>query len=113
MTTEGSSGIALRLEDARRFILVNRHVGGIAPLQLYSSTIAWAPEQHCSKCPWSYHALDLGGPSAPLSWSLELQKLEGRNTSVNVVALSRHGSMLSWDPAMQSRLDGMMVWSAF
>jgi hypothetical protein len=39
-----ASNLSDFLEDARRFILTYRHIVDLAPLQLYSSAIIFAPQ---------------------------------------------------------------------
>ena len=91
-----SSYVRAFLEDARRFILAFRSIGELAPLQLYSSAVAFAPQNSivkriCGQLPaWMQQ-----GPVTPLEWSLELQKLEGHTSWVSAVAFSPGGSLLA------------------
>ena len=61
------------LEDARRFVLANRYICDLAPLQLYCSAIVFAPQtsivrQICGKIPkWI-----LRTPITLDTWSAEL-----------------------------------------
>ncbi|OCK72853.1 hypothetical protein K432DRAFT_340986, partial [Lepidopterella palustris CBS 459.81] len=108
--------ISLFLYDARRFVLQNRWIVDIAPLQLYSSAIVFAPEMSIirntfeeQRPRWIFRL-----PKMPLAWSLELQKLEGHRITVNAVTFSPDGQLLAsashdwtvrlWNPATGEQL---------
>ena len=84
------------LEDARRFVLANRYIADLAPLQIHSSAIIFAPQTSivksiCGRVPaWLKRY-----PITPAMWSPELQKLEGHTSSVNAVVFSPDGSLLA------------------
>jgi WD40 repeat protein len=100
-----ASDLPAFLEDARRFILKNRSIVDLAPLQLYSSAIIFAPQNSlirniCGRVPtWIQQH-----PKTPIGWGLELQKLEGHSDWVNAVAFSSNGALLasgSWDQTIR------------
>ena len=84
------------LEDARRLMLANRYIADIAPLQLYSSALLFAPQTSivkttCGQIPkWIRRY-----PITPTTWGAELQKLEGHTDSVRAVVFSQDGSLLA------------------
>ena len=89
------------LEDARRFVLTNRYIADLAPLQIYSSAVVFAPQNSvvkgtCGRIPvWIRRS-----PITPAMWGPELQKLEGHTDGVTAVAFTQDGSLLasaSWD----------------
>ncbi|KAJ6003139.1 purine and uridine phosphorylase [Penicillium sp. IBT 35674x] len=97
------------LHDARRFILKNRQMADIAPLQLYSSGLMFCPRNSVIRKLFednlsNWHRV----PYVEEEWSAELQTLEGHSSWVNSVAFSPNGWLLVsgsedhtikiWDP---------------
>ncbi|KAF7514050.1 hypothetical protein GJ744_004375 [Endocarpon pusillum] len=94
-TLDNSGHVTAFLEDARRFLLANRFVAELAPLQLYSSALAFAPQNSIVRRQCGPLAAWIQQhPITPLTWSLELQKLEGHTSWVKAVAFSPDGSLL-------------------
>ena len=70
------------LEDARRFVLTNTYIADIAPLQLYSSCMIFAPQQtltrQSSMAPGWIQSL----PKGPKEWGVLVQTLESHTSRV-------------------------------
>ncbi|KAL4976093.1 hypothetical protein BDW66DRAFT_151436 [Aspergillus desertorum] len=84
------------LDDVRRFILKCRRMADIAPLQLYSSGLMFAPTNSVTRRMFkhelaNWHRL----PEVKESWSTELQTLEGHSELVRAVAFSPSGPLLA------------------
>ncbi|KAJ9654752.1 hypothetical protein H2198_006270 [Neophaeococcomyces mojaviensis] len=96
VSPQDSIHVSSFLDDAWRFVLANRYIGDLAPLQQYSSAIVFAPQTSvvkkvCGQVPeWIKQC-----PITPATWGLELQKLEGHMKEVTAVALSHDGSLLA------------------
>ncbi|MCJ1312839.1 hypothetical protein MMC25_006515, partial [Agyrium rufum] len=96
LSPENCSDLYNFLEDAYRFILANRHMADIAPLQLYSSAVMFAPQMSvvrnmCGRVPSWIHQT----PITPSAWGSVLQILEGHTRSVNAVTFSTDGSLIA------------------
>ncbi|KAL9027314.1 MAG: hypothetical protein Q9196_004145, partial [Gyalolechia fulgens] len=96
VSSNGSSYLSDFLQDARRFVLANRYIADIAPLQLYSSALLFAPQTSivrntCGQIPrWIWRS-----PITPKTWGPELEKLEGHTSWVTAVAFSPDGLLLA------------------
>ena len=88
------------LSDAQRFVLANAQVANLAPLQLYSSSILFAPE--CSVIKATYeHLLPAWITRRPIvagTWSSTLQSMENfeYNDTVMSFSLSTDGKLLAF-----------------
>ncbi|KAJ5898218.1 hypothetical protein N7504_008506 [Penicillium tannophilum] len=109
------------LHDAQRFILLNRQIADVAPLQLYYAGLVFAPQRATIRR--EFH-IELPTcicqlPQVDQIWSSLLQTLEGHSGSVRSVAFSPKGRLLAsgsrdqavrlWDPmtgALQQTLEG-------
>ncbi|KIX02675.1 uncharacterized protein Z518_08617 [Rhinocladiella mackenziei CBS 650.93] len=95
LSANGSSHLSAFLGDARRIVLSNRYIVELAPLQIYSSAMTFAPQtslvrKMCGPNPkWI-----LKCPITAATWSAELQTLEGHTHYVKAMAFSPDGSLL-------------------
>ena len=107
--SNASNDLLLFLADARRIILANRYIADLAPLQIYSSALIFAPENsvvrnvYCQNLRWIKKC-----PITPPMWSAELQTLEGHSDSVHSVAFSHDSKLL----ASASNDKTIKIWGA-
>ncbi|KAI9682573.1 MAG: hypothetical protein M1822_006871 [Bathelium mastoideum] len=109
------------LNDAKHFVLMNREVLDIAPLQLYSSALTFAPATSIIRKMFLEHIPDsiVILPTVQESWSAMLYALEGHTGRINSLQFSRNGKLLAsgsadgkiklWDLAsgnLQQTLEG-------
>jgi WD40 repeat protein len=98
------------LDDASCFVLRNRYLVDLAPLQLYTSALIFAPKlsiiervfEHVRRHN-SEEWLDRL-PEVPLGWSPEKQRLEAHGEQFDCVVFAPDGSMLataSWDKTVR------------
>ncbi|KAM0263732.1 hypothetical protein ACHAQJ_001047 [Trichoderma viride] len=87
------------LRDAERFILSFRSIIDIAPLQLYSSALTFAPTDSMIRKTFQAHRSSwiIRAPNVASQWSPSLQTFEGHDTWVNCVAFSSEGLFASGD----------------
>ena len=85
------------LNDARRFLLRNRHSIDLAPLQAYSSALLFLPLQSVVRKVFQDNVpQDIKCVTEmPLTWSAETLKLEGHDDGVWAVAFSPDGQMVA------------------
>jgi WD40 repeat protein len=111
--------------DARRFILKFVNIVDVAPLQLYSSGLIFAPQKALIRRTFERELPDWlsRGPRVEEEWSLEFQTLEGHSGVVQSVAFSPDGQLLAsasydqtiklWNPAtgaLMHTLEGHSHW---
>ncbi|OQN95054.1 hypothetical protein B0A48_18850 [Cryoendolithus antarcticus] len=100
--TQESRGTTLRafLEDARRFILRNRYVVNLAPLQIYNSALVFAPTQSLVRNIFLRQIPQLLArlPNVQMYWSAEILKLEGHDEWA-VASASDDKTVRLWDAA--------------
>ncbi|KIX05609.1 uncharacterized protein Z518_03581 [Rhinocladiella mackenziei CBS 650.93] len=91
-----STHLSSFLDDARRVVLINRYIADIAPLQIYSSAMVFAPQTSivrkiCGRFPaWIRRC-----PITPTMWGPKLQTLEGHTDPVFAVTFSPNGLLLA------------------
>ncbi|KAI9934808.1 hypothetical protein MW887_000425 [Aspergillus wentii] len=94
---DNKSAITEFLSDAKRFVLKNREVADLAPLQLYSSALIFVPESCIvrnifkDQIPEPIKQL----PRVERSWGALLQTLEGHTRPVNSISFSTDGRRLA------------------
>nr|OQO21197.1 hypothetical protein B0A51_14682 [Rachicladosporium sp. CCFEE 5018] len=97
--TQENHGTALGafLEDARRFILQNRYVVDLAPMQIYHSALVFAPMQSVVRNTFLGQVPQLLArlPNVQMYWSAEILKLEGHDDLVTAVAFSPDGQVVA------------------
>ncbi|KAL4815688.1 hypothetical protein BDW67DRAFT_176016 [Aspergillus spinulosporus] len=106
-----STSLSLFLSDARRYIHKFMNIVDMAPLQLYSSGLIFAPQEALIKTNflrelpnWLYRA-----PRVEENWSPELQTLEGHSDSVQSVAFSPDGQLLASVQSVAFSPDGQLL----
>ncbi|KAI9772504.1 MAG: hypothetical protein M1840_000709 [Geoglossum simile] len=94
---DSNSELHAIIYDARRFVLYNRSIIEVSPLQIYYSALVFAPEksavrkQFLDQPPqWTYHL-----PEVEDDWSSSLLILEGHSGLVNTVVFSPDGQLLA------------------
>ncbi|RPB19124.1 hypothetical protein L211DRAFT_771959, partial [Terfezia boudieri ATCC MYA-4762] len=99
-TLRGKLGVCQKLlefaYDAKRFILHNRSIIGIAPLQVYYAALLFTPEtsllrrQYLRRIPWIHRE-----PKVIRNWSPLIQTFEGHSHYVNAVVFSPDGKLVA------------------
>ncbi|GLA13524.1 hypothetical protein AnigIFM62618_010513 [Aspergillus niger] len=122
---KSGNGIHVFLLDARRYILKFTQIVDIAPLQLYSSGLIFAPHKALIRENFKKElpAWLSRGPKVEEYWDPEMQTLEGHSRSVYSVAFSGNGQLLAsgsrdktiklWDVAtgaLKHTLEGHSDW---
>jgi WD40 repeat protein len=84
------------LVDAYQFARYNQYIADLAPLQLYSSALAFAPDISTTKTnfkscmpSWLLHPPKMGG-----SWRTDVLKLEGHTDVITAITFSPDGKLL-------------------
>ncbi|TGO20796.1 hypothetical protein BPAE_0265g00110 [Botrytis paeoniae] len=91
------SEISRFLYDAKRFILSYYSIIDSSPLQLYSSTLIFAPQRSIIRNTFHNYTPDwiLQEPNTDLEWNAVLQTLEGHSDWVRSVAFSTDSKLLA------------------
>ncbi|KAI2864664.1 hypothetical protein CBS13152_11162 [Aspergillus niger] len=96
-TDKSSNEMHILLLDARRFILKFAQIADMAPLQLYSSGLIFAPHKALIREIYERElpAWLSRGPKVEEYWDPEMQTLEGHSYAVTSVAFSNNGQLLA------------------
>ncbi|BCR98241.1 uncharacterized protein AKAW2_31560S [Aspergillus luchuensis] len=107
---KSSNEMHILLLDARRFILKFAQIADMAPLQLYSSGLIFAPHKALFREIYERElpAWLSRGPKVEEYWDPEMQTLEGHSNWVYSVAFSNNGQLL----ASGSRDKTIKLWDA-
>jgi WD40 repeat protein len=75
---EGSTTLSQFLEDAYRFSLENHFIADLAPLQLYASALAFAPQSSQIKAAFKHCSPDwlIQPPVTAQTWGTDVSRLE-------------------------------------
>ncbi|KAL2856070.1 hypothetical protein BJX68DRAFT_279544 [Aspergillus pseudodeflectus] len=94
--SKGTARIASFLYDAKRFILKNTYIARLAPLQLYSSGLAFSPMESTIRKMFSNSIPKYirAPPQVEEYWSPGQQTLEGHSDTVWSVAFSHDSQMM-------------------
>lgn len=98
------------LDDALRFVLINRHIAELAPLQLYQSALIFTPENSIVRRTFQHEATQTFSllPDVVADWSAERQKLEGHDNAVTAETFAHDSKLL----ASASYDEMVRVWDA-
>ncbi|KAI2967299.1 hypothetical protein CBS147324_7076 [Aspergillus niger] len=96
-TDKSSNEMHILLLDARRFILKFAQIADMAPLQLYSSGLIFAPHKALFREIYERElpAWLSRGPKVEEYWDPEMQTLEGHSYAVTSVAFSNNRQLLA------------------
>uniref|UniRef100_A0A0B7JQF2 NACHT domain-containing protein n=1 Tax=Bionectria ochroleuca TaxID=29856 RepID=A0A0B7JQF2_BIOOC len=105
----GSNKLKLTIRDARRFILSNKRVIEMAPLQAYVSALMFSPTESLVRGFFKKEQPNWVRlvPNPGSDWDSCLQTLEGHNTWVSCIAVSPDGQQL----ASASDFGEVKVWN--
>lgn len=88
--------ISAFVEDARRFVLANQHIIDLAPLQVYSAAIVFAPHDSIVRQMYARESSWIRRyPITPSVWDALLQTLEGHQNTVRALKFSNDGLILA------------------
>jgi len=95
----GATELVGFLGDAERFILQNRYIIDLSPLQLYLSGLTFAPSTSVIRQTFLKHGTAFGKvarlPHVPETWGAELLRLEGHTGCVEAIAFSPDGELIA------------------
>src|SRR5436305_11977365 len=91
------SALLAFVHDAQRFILNSASIIGVAPLQVYCSTLLFSPKASIvRRLFWNQVPVWIKrSPNVQEEWNASLQTLEGHSATVRAVAFSPDGQLVA------------------
>ncbi|UKZ58811.1 uncharacterized protein TrAtP1_000134 [Trichoderma atroviride] len=105
MVDENNEAFGL-LRDTKRFIGAYQYIMDVAPLQIYSSALIFAPKRCEFRRCFEEEAVPKRikhQPTVPMDWDLCIQTLEGHRENINQAVLSPDSSLIAsrgWDKVL-------------
>ena len=105
--------LILFLDDAKRFVLKNHYIIGVAPLQTYYSALAFAPRNSIIRSTFASQLQEWLNivPQVPDRWSAGIQNLEGEFWDLNSLAFSTDGKHIASATLTYDGIETVQIWN--